>query len=219
MSDSLTRILLTGFEPFGGERVNPSWQVAQALHGVRLGEAEVVALQLPCVFGAALAPLAQALQALQPTLVLSLGQAAGRCDLSVERIAINVDDARIADNHGASPIDQPVVAGGPAAYFSTLPIKAIVAALRAQALPASVSQTAGTFVCNHVFYGLMHLLREHPGVRGGFMHVPLSTAQASHHRGQPSMSLAAMEQGVHLALAAALQHQGPDLALAAGALD
>jgi len=208
----VNRILLSGFEPFGGDSFNPSWEVAQALGGTRIGEAEVVALELPCVFGDALA-------ALQPSLVLALGQAAGRCDLSIERIAINVDDARIADNAGAQPIDQPVVPGGPAACFSTLPIKAMVAALQAQGVPASISQTAGTFVCNHVFYGLMHALQGQGAVRGGFMHLPLSTRQASAHPGKPTMSEVTMVEGVRLALATAWSHRGADLRLAAGALE
>ncbi|HSI58217.1 MAG TPA: pyroglutamyl-peptidase I [Ideonella sp.] len=215
----MNRILLSGFEPFGGDSFNPSWEVARALGGTRIGEAEVVALELPCVFGAALTTLRDALATLQPGLVLALGQAAGRCDLSIERIAINVDDARIADNAGARPVDQPVVPGGPAACFSTLPIKAMVAALQAQGVPASVSQTAGTFVCNHVFYGLMHALQGQGAVRGGFMHLPLSTRQASAHPGKPTMSEATMVEGVRLALATAWSHRGADLRLAAGALD
>ena len=212
-------VLLTGFEPFGGEPVNPSWQVALALHGEVMAGAQVVALQLPCVFGAALTVLQQALRQHRPQLVLALGQAAGRCELTPERVAINVDDARIADNAGARPIDQPVVPGGPAAYFSSLPIKAMVAALREAGVPAAVSQTAGTFVCNHVFYGLMHTLntaRGRAGVRGGFMHLPLLPEQAARLPGQPSLPLATQVAGVRLALAAALaQHE--DLHAAGGA--
>lgn len=212
-------VLLTGFEPFGGEPVNPSWQVAQALHGELIAGAPVVALQLPCVFGAALAVLQQALLQHRPQLVLALGQAAGRCELTPERVAINVDDARIADNAGAQPIDLPVVPGGPAAYFSSLPIKAMVAALREAGVPAAVSQSAGTFVCNHVFYGLMHALNTahgRAGVRGGFMHLPLLPEQAARLPGQPSLALATQVAGVRLALAAALaQHE--DLHAAGGA--
>jgi pyroglutamyl-peptidase len=156
-------ILLTGFEPFGGEVVNPSWQVARALDGRTVGGVPVVACELPCVFGAALRVLDEALAAHAPVLVLALGQAAGRSAFTPERVAINVDDARIPDNAGAQPVDRPVVPGGPAAYFTTLPVKAMVAALRAAGLPAQVSQTAGTFVCNHVFYGLMHRLARPTG--------------------------------------------------------
>ena len=222
----LHTVLLTGFEPFGGEAVNPSWLIAQALHGQRIGsQGVIVAQQLPCVFGRAQQALRAALAEHRPLLVLALGQAAGRCDLSVERIAINVDDARIPDNAGASPIDEPVLPGGPAAYFSTLPIKAMVAAMREAGLPASVSQTAGTFVCNHVFYALMHALQasksRRPAARGGFMHVPLLPEQAVACPGQPSLPLATLVQGTRVALAAALRvamSEGADLRVAGGSV-
>ena len=216
MRDAEPCLLLTGFEPFGGETVNPSTQVAQALAGERIGGHRVVACELPCVFGTALEVLDEALVRHEPRLVLALGQAAGRCDLSIERVAINVDDARIADNAGRQPIDEPVSADGPAAYFSSLPIKAMVAALREAGVPASVSQTAGTFVCNHVFYGLMQRLRD--GARGGFMHLPLLPEQAARHPGQPSLPLATMVDGVRIALAAALGRQGDDLRAGGGSL-
>jgi pyroglutamyl-peptidase len=199
--------LVTGFEPFGGETVNPSWSVAAALDGERIGGLRVRAVQLPCVFGAALDVLDAALAAHRPTLVLALGQAAGRCDFSLERVAINVDDARIADNAGATPVDEPVVPGAPAGHFSTLPIKAIVAALRQAGLPASVSQSAGTFVCNHVFFGLMDRLARGTGVRGGFMHLPLLPEQAARTPGQPSLPLDVMLAGTRRALATAVAVQ------------
>jgi pyroglutamyl-peptidase len=211
-------VLLTGFEPFGGESTNPSWRVAQALHGEVIAGAHVVAVQLPCVFGESLSVLQEALAQHGPrlVLVLGLGQATGRCELTPERVAINVDDARIADNAGARPVDTAVVPGGPAAYFSTLPIKAMVAAMRAEGVPASVSQTAGTFVCNHVFYGLMHALQTRRGVRGGFMHVPLLPEQAARLPGQPSLELATQVAGVRVALSTALLRHG-DLHATGGA--
>lgn len=212
----MKHILLTGFEPFAGASINPSWQVAQALHGQRLGAHTVVAQCLPCVFGQALAVLQSALAAHRPVLVLALGQASGRCDLSLERVAINVDDARIADNAGARPIDLPVVAGAPAAYFATLPIKAMVAALQQAGYPASVSQTAGTFVCNHVFFGLMHSLRRQRSVRAGFMHLPLLPEQAAALPGGPSLPLATLVAAVRLALEVAWA-TATDLQTSAGA--
>ena len=218
MDDESPTLLLTGFDAFGGEAINPSWQVAQALHGQVIGGVRVAAVQLPCEFGRARASLARALADLRPVLVLALGQASGRCDFSLERVALNVDDARIADNAGAQPVDEPVVAGAPAAYFGTLPIKAMVAALRRAGLPASVSQSAGTFVCNHVFYGLMHALRQRPGVRGGFMHLPLLPEQAAHHPGLPSLPLPTLVQGTQLALATALARHEPDLREAGGSI-
>ena len=211
------RILVTGFEPFGGEQVNVSWQVAQALDGQRIAGCTVQALCLPCVFGQSLQVLQGALQAVNPAVVLALGQAAGRCDLSVERVAINVDDARIPDNAGAQPVDQPVIAGAPDAYFSRLPIKAIVAALREAGLPASVSQSAGTFVCNHVFFGLMHALRRRRSVRAGFVHLPVLPEQVAAHPGQPNLPLATMVQGLRVAMDTAVTC-ADDLPLADGSI-
>lgn len=199
----MRHILLTGFEPFGGERVNPSWELARALNGEVMAGARVVAVQLSCRFGVALTQLDEALARVRPVLALAVGQAGGRCDLSLERVAINVDDARIPDNAGAQPIDEPVVADGPAAYFSTLPIKAMVAGLRAAGYPASVSQTAGTFVCNHVFYGLQHHLAGQ-GVRSGFMHIPYLPEQAAEHPGAASLPLDTLLAATRLALELAL---------------
>lgn len=209
--------LLTGFEPFGGDTLNPSWLVAQALHGQVLADTRVCAVQLPCIFGQALDELQQAIRRLQPVTVLALGQAAGRAEFSVERVAINVDDARIPDNAGAQPVDCAIVPGGPAAYFSSLPIKAMVAALRAGGLPAAVSQSAGTFVCNHVFYGLQHALAGR-AVRSGFMHLPLLPAQAAARPGLASMALDDMVRGTGIAIDAALRHGPGDLLLADGAV-
>jgi pyroglutamyl-peptidase len=197
-------VLLTGFEPFGGESRNPSEEIARALHGAIVAGHRVHGALLPCVFGAAITELKRQIRAVRPALVLGLGQAGGRSDLTPERVAINVDDARIADNAGAQPVDRPVVRRGPAAYWSTLPVKAIVAALRRAQLPASVSQTAGTFVCNHVFYGLMHELRGQTKVRGGFMHVPFLPEQAGK---QPSLALDAMVRGAEIAIAVSLRHR------------
>lgn len=200
-------VLVTGFEPFDADPVNPSWEVARALDGWACAGAVVRAVQLPCVFGQAIAHLDAALQQSQPLLVVGLGLAAGRSEWQPERVAINCDDARIADNAGSQPIDQVVVPGGPAAYFSTLPVKAIVQALRAAGLPASVSNSAGTFVCNHVFYALMHRLAQRPGVRGGFVHVPCLPGQAVRHPGLPSMALADQVEALRVTVRTALSVQ------------
>lgn len=193
-------VLITGFEPFGGETVNPSWEVVKQLDGMIIRGQQVVAKQLPCVFGEALTVLKAALETYQPRLTIAVGQAGGRVDITVERVAINVDDARIPDNKGQQPIDEPIVANGPAACFSTLPIKAIVSALRQQGIPASVSQTAGTFVCNHVMYGLLH----RGGPRAGFIHLPFLPEQAIRHPGAFSLKLddcvAALRLAVELSL-------------------
>ena len=214
---SRATFLLTGFEPFGGESINPSWEVARTLDGERIGEAVVVARQLPCCFGDAAEALRAMLDELQPRWVLALGQAAGRADFSIERVAINVDDARIPDNAGSQPIDVPVVEGGPAAFFATLPIKAMVAGLREAGLPASISQTAGTFVCNHAFYALMHAVQGRTEVRGGFMHLPLLPEQAARQpAGHASMPLSTMVEGVREALRLVVEHRGEDAHQAEG---
>lgn len=196
-------VLLTGFEPFNRESVNPAWETVKALAGWS-GDGFVVEVrQLPCVFGLANRVLGEALDELAPSLVIAVGQAGGRADLSIERIAINVDDAPIPDNQARQLVDAAVVAGGPAAYFSTLPIKAIVRGLRAAGLPASVSQSAGTFVCNHVFYGLMHASAGR-GLRAGFIHIPYLPEQAAAHPGAASMALADMVRGLKIAVEVAL---------------
>jgi len=204
-------VLVTGFEPFGGERLNPSAQIAQALDGRAVAGRTVRGAVLPCAFGDSRRALLRLIRAVDPALIVCTGQAGGRAHLTPERVAINCDDARIPDNRGAQPCDAPIVRGGPTAYWSTLPLKAIVAAMQARGLPASVSQTAGTYVCNHVFYALMHELARRPGAarggrrpRGGFIHVPWLPEQAAAHPGDPSLPLAAMVEGIELAIGTAL---------------
>ncbi|MCD2512131.1 pyroglutamyl-peptidase I [Comamonas endophytica] len=211
MSESLN-ILLTGFEPFERDTLNPSWEVARALDGWSLElegrTARVHAVQLPCVFGASAEALREAMARLQPHLVVCMGLAGGRTEITPERVAINVDDARIPDNAGGQPIDEAIADGGPVAYWSTLPIKAIVRDMRAAGVPASVSNTAGSFVCNHVFYALMHALaRDGQGVRGGFVHLPLLPQQAVHRPGLPSMALETQVEGMRQLLRTALTVQ------------
>ncbi|MBB4687804.1 pyroglutamyl-peptidase I [Amycolatopsis jiangsuensis] len=163
-------VLLTGFAPFDGAVANPSWQAASLVASRRN---DTVAVELPCEFGAALPALRAAIEQHRPSLVVCSGLANGRHAVTPERVAINLVDARIPDNARAQPIDVPVIEDGPAAYFTTLPVKAAVAAIEAAGVPAAVSFTAGTYVCNQVFYGLMHLLAtEFTGLRGGFVHVP-----------------------------------------------
>ena len=199
-------VLLTGFEPFEQEAINPSWEAVRALDGWRLEGAVVHARRISCVFGTALRELDAAIDELQPQLVLAVGQAGGRAELTPERVALNVDDGRICDNAGCQPIDLPVVAGAPAAYFSTLPIKAMVRDLRAAGIPAAVSNTAGTFVCNHLFFGLMHRIATRPvaGLRGGFIHSPCLPEQVARRPGLPSMALDTVVAGLRIAIATAL---------------
>lgn len=201
----MTTVLVTGIEPFESDPTNPSWDIAQALDGTQVDGAVIVARQLPCVFGLANEQLVDAIEATSPTLVFALGLATGRTEISVERVAINVIDARIPDNAGNQPVDTPVVPDGPAAYFSTLPIKAIVQMLREAGVPAGVSQSAGTYNCNHLFYGLMHhIATRAPRVRGGFIHVPTTPELAARHTGRPSLSIDTQIEGIRLAVRTAL---------------
>ena len=196
-------VLLTGFEPFNKETVNPAWEAVRALAGWAGEGFTVEVRQLPCVFGAAQEVLKAAIASLKPDVVIAVGQAGGRVDMSVERVAINVDDAPIPDNAQQQLVDEPIVSGGPAAYFSTLPIKAIVRGLREEGIPASVSQTAGTFVCNHVFYGLMHHTAG-SSTKAGFIHIPYLPQQAAAHPGAASMALAEVVRGLKVVVAVAL---------------
>jgi len=194
------KALVTGFEPFGGDRINPSFEALQRLPA-RLGALEIATRALPVVYGAALSALRAAIADAGPDIVLSVGLAGGRCELSLERVAINIDDARIPDNAGNQPIDRPVVAGAPAAYFATLPIKAAVAALREAGVPAAVSNSAGTFLCNHIFYGLMREAAVSGNrFRGGFLHVPYLPSQAARLPGAPSMALEQIVEGIEIIL-------------------
>jgi pyroglutamyl-peptidase len=209
------KALVTGFEPFAGDALNPAGEAVLGLRS-RLGELAIHTRVLPTVFGRAVAALEDALVAVRPDIVLCVGLAGGRAELSLERVAINIDDARIPDNDGQQPIDRPIAAGGPAAYFTGLPVKAAVLALREAGLPAIVSNTAGTFVCNHVFYGLMHLTatRRLP-LRGGFLHVPYLPSQAARFRDAPSMALEEIVQGIEIILQVAAARTD-DIATAEG---
>lgn len=214
----MRNLLVTGFEPFGGERLNPSWEVVKKLDDMHLSGVRIMVRQLPCVFGKAIDALNLAIDEVDPVMVIAIGQAGGRSDISIERIAINIDDARIADNEGQKPIDQPIVKDGPAAYFSLLPVKAIASGLRDAGIPASVSQTAGTYVCNHVMYGLLHRLSQSDCnvVKGGFIHIPYLPEQAIAHPDAPSMSASTVVEALELTIAIALRTE-EDLVLSEGA--
>jgi len=209
--------LVTGFEPFGGDAVNPAF-AALGLLPPRLGALAVATRVLPTVFGRARAALDGAIAATAPDIVLCLGLAGGRAALSLERVAINLDDACIPDNDGVQPIDRAIVTGGPPAYFTTLPMKAAAAALREAGLPAIVSNSAGTFVCNHVFYWLMHhAATRRPALRGGFLHLPYLPSQAARYDGAPSMALDDIVRGVEIVLAVAAARR-EDIVTAEGAI-
>lgn len=194
-------ILLTGFEAFGGEKINPSWEAVKQLDQLIIEEYQLIARQLPCSFTESSQRLIQLLEELQPQIVLNIGQAGGRLDISLERVAINLDDARIADNLGAQPIDQTIIKDAPSAYFTNLPLKAILQTARSNGIPASISYSAGTFVCNHVFYTLMHWINTvNPAIKGGFIHIPYLPEQAAALVAQPSMTQETVISGLKIIL-------------------
>ncbi len=197
-------LLLTGFEPFDGATENPSADVVRALRGHRLGGAQIEGAVLSCCFGLSLRELRAALRLHRPDVVVALGVAQGRDAITPERIAVNLDDARMPDNAGYAPIETRIVARGPAAYWSTLPVKAIVRDLGHGGIPARLSMTAGTYVCNHVFYGLMHAVRGRP-TRAGFIHVPAILDPAQPLSG--GLPLAEIERGVKIALRTILRRR------------
>ena len=210
------KLLLTAFDPFGGSSVNPA-QEAVKLVADRIGDVEIVKLEVPTVFGKSVDIVVEAMAAVKPDAVLCIGQAGGRYDLTPERVAINLDDARIPDNEGKQPIDMPICKDGAPAYFSSLPIKAMVAAIREAGLPASVSNTAGTFVCNHLMYGVLyHIAKNYPDIRGGFMHVPFVPSQTVGLRNPaPSMCVQDIARGIEAAITAIAGNKN-DIAAAEG---
>lgn len=217
-SKASKHILVTGFSPFGGETINPSWELVRGLPDVMAGH-RIEKLRVPTEFGQSIAVVTAAIDKLKPALVLCFGQAGGRSCMSVERVAINMDDARIADNAGVQLIDQPIRADGTAAYFSTVPIKSMVAAMHKTGIPAEVSNSAGTFVCNHLMYGVLHHIARHRyATRAGFIHVPYLDTQVIGQSQVASMSLATMIAGAKAAIMAAAKRK-TDLKLIGGKLD
>jgi pyroglutamyl-peptidase len=213
---STAKVLILGFEPFAGETINPFAEIVRHLDGDVIDGHSIVSGVLPVSFTEAPARLAQLLDRHQPELVIALGQAGGRPAISLERVAINLIDARIADNDGLQPVDVPIVQDGPGAYFSGLPLKAIEAHLRGLGVPASLSLSAGTFVCNQIFYWLVHLLAtDQPEARAGFVHVPWLPEQAARHPGEPGMALETMLMGIRGAIECALGTTS-DLGVAGG---
>ncbi|WP_141995142.1 pyroglutamyl-peptidase I [Bacillus sp. B4EP4a] len=201
------KVLLTGFEPFGGERVNPSWEAVKQLHGEVIDDVTLVAEQIPTVFGKSVAVMEQLIQQHNPDIVICVGQAGGRLHITPERVAINMDDARIPDNQGNQPIDEPITDKGPVAYWSTIPIKRIVENMKESNIPASVSHTAGTFVCNHIFYGLMdYITRTSSSIRGGFIHIPFIPEQTI-NKEAPSLSLETIVKGIKIAAVTAAKYE------------
>jgi len=211
----VTTILLTGFEPFAGDATNPSGDAVRLIAERWTGPARLVVDVLPVEFAAASDRVRALIHAHSPDVVVAVGLAGGRTALTPERVAINLADARIPDNVGDQPLDHPVVAGAPAAYFATLPVKAMTAAIAAAGIPASLSHSAGTFVCNHVMFTALHETAAAPGVRAGFIHVPYASGHAPD--GATSLPLADIACGLEAALRAAIDTP-VDAAVPGGAL-
>ena len=212
------KLLLTGFEPFAGDTVNPALEAVKALPE-RIGSVQIVKLAVPTVFRESIDLVTQAIARIHPDAVLCVGQAGGRAQITPERVAINLDDAPVPDNKGSQPVDTPIFPDGDSAYFATLPIKAMVRAIREAGIPAAVSNTAGTYVCNHLMYGVLYTLaKKHPGVKGGFVHVPFLPEQASlRNPPAPSLTMAEILTGLTAAISAIGKEQ-PNLSTAEGAI-
>lgn len=211
------KILVTGFDPFGTDTINPALEAVNRLPNW-IGEVEIIKMELPTVFYKAAEILEARIEVEQPTYILNIGQAGGRAELTPERLAINLDDARLPDNEGQQPIDEPIIAEGVAAYFSQLPIKAMVESIRKAGLPASVSNTAGTFVCNHIMYQALYLTHtKYPKAKAGFMHIPFLPEQVLARPNTPSMALEDIVRGIEAALQAIIDfHEKADLKLIGG---
>ncbi|MDR7857515.1 pyroglutamyl-peptidase I [Tissierella sp.] len=194
------KVLVTGFEPFGGEEVNPALEAVKMLKDELLG-AKIVKLELPTVFGKSREILEIALEKEDPDIVICVGQAGGRDKISIERVAINIDDAGIADNGGNQPLDETIVKGGDVGYFSTLPIKAILNKLKENKIPCEISNSAGTYVCNHIMYSLLYNIdKKYNNIVGGFIHIPYIPEQVINKGMAPSMSLDYIVKGLTIAI-------------------
>ncbi len=201
------KILVTGFDPFGGESVNPAYEAVKRLDD-NIAGAEIVKVEIPTVFRKSINKLDEAIGRENPDIVICVGQAGGRFDITVERVAINISDASIEDNEGNMPIDEPIFEDGESAYFSQLPIKAMVQKIREGGIPASVSNTAGTYVCNHIMYGLHYLIdKKYPNIKGGFIHVPFLPEQVIDKRATASMNLNDIIKALTLAIEAVVENR------------
>ena len=211
------KVLITGFDPFGGEKVNPALEAVKKLPN-EISGAEVIKVEIPTVFRKALAKIEESIEEHNPDIIIAIGQAGGRFDVTPERVAINMDDARIKDNEGNQPIDSAIFEDGENAYFSNLPIKAMVQEMRNGGIPSSVSNSAGTFVCNHVMYGILYMIdKKYPGKKGGFIHVPYVSSQVVSKPNTPFMSLDEIAKGLELCVKAAVEND-VDLKTVGGAI-
>lgn len=201
------KVLITGFDPFGGEPLNPAYEAVKLIPDTVKG-AEIIKLEIPTVFGEAGKAVEKGIIEHQPDAVICVGQAGGRANMQVERVAINLCEARIPDNAGKQPMDTKVQEDGENAYFATIPVKAMVQKMNDNGIPASISYTAGTYVCNNVMYDLLYMAeKRYPNVRGGFIHVPYATAQGvGKPVTTPTMSLETMAKALEYAIEAIVEN-------------
>lgn len=200
------KILVTGFDPFGGEPINPAIESVKRLP-VNIEGAEIIKLEIPTVRKKSLEKIEKAINEHNPDVILSIGQAGGRFDISIERVGINLDDFRIPDNEGNQIIDEPIFPDGENSYFVKLPVKAMVQNVQKNNIPASVSYTAGTFVCNHVLYGVLYLIeKKYKGKKSGFIHIPFLPQQVVDKRNTPSMELNTIVKGLTAAIEAIVKN-------------
>ena len=201
------KVLLTGFDPFGGEAVNPAQEAVQRVSD-NINGAEVIKITIPTVQTKSVKAIEEAIELYNPDIVISVGQAAGRYDITPERVAINIDDFRIKDNEGNQPTDKIIQEDGKSAYFSNLPVKAMVKHMNDNQIPATLSNTAGTFVCNHVMYGILYMIdKKYPNIKGGFIHVPYIPSQVVTKPNMPSMSASDITKGLELSIKAAVENK------------
>ena len=231
----MKKLLLTAFTPFDGERINPALEAVKLVKD-KIGNLEIIKLEVPTVFGKSIETVREAIEREKPDFVLSIGQAGGRAEITPERVAINLDDARIPDNEGNQPIDEPIFPDGENAYFSTLPVKAMVEAIRKEGLPSSLSNSAGTYVCNHLMYGVLYFVHneycshsvrylsdnnaQHKSssllfseeesssvVKAGFIHVPYIPEQVKDKKEMPALPLSVIVRGLEAAIRAVEEHE------------
>ncbi|GEK91296.1 pyroglutamyl-peptidase I [Alkalibacterium kapii] len=204
------KILISGFDPFGGEKINPAYEAVKLLPDSIKG-AEIVKLEIPTVFHKAAEVLEEKVKEVDPDVILCIGQAGGRYGVTPERVAINVDDARIPDNEQKQPIDVKIKEDGPSAYFSTLPIKSMVEKMKEAKVPSSVSNSAGTFVCNHIMYQILYMIdKKYPQKTGGFIHCPFIPEQVIDKPNQPSMNLSDIARGLEAGIEAIVERDGKE---------
>ncbi len=198
------KVLITGFDAFGGEPVNQAEEYVKRVSDNIRG-AEIIKVIIPTVQTKSVQAIERAIEEHNPDIVISIGQAGGRFDITPERVAINIDDYRIKDNEGNQPIDAVIQEDGQAAYFSNLPVKAMVKHMNDNQMPATLSNTAGTFVCNHVMYGILYMIdKKYPNIKGGFIHIPYMTSQVMDKKNTPFMSLEEIVRGLELAIEACI---------------